>query len=62
DYNPIKHRLAECAHAWPWSSFHRLVKAGVYDARWCCECDHKPVAMPEFDGLHTEGIELAFGE
>jgi len=62
DYNPIKHGLAECAHAWPWSSFHRLVRAGVYDARWYCGCDRNPAAMPDFDGLHTESIELAFGE
>jgi putative transposase len=61
-YNPIKHGLAECAHAWPWSSFHRLVRAGVYDARWCCGCDGDPGPMPHFDGLDTEGIELAFGE
>ena len=61
-YNPIKHGLAQCAHAWPWSSFHRLVRAGVYDARWCCGCDRNPVAMPDFDGLDTDGIELSFGE
>jgi len=61
-YNPIKHGLAKCAHAWPWSSFHRLVRAGAYDARWCCGCDRTPVPMPDFDGLDTEGIELSYGE
>ena len=61
-YNPIKHGLVQCAHAWPWSSFHRLVRAGVYDTRWCCGCDRKRVPLPDFDGLDTGGIELAFGE
>ena len=61
-YNPIKRRLAECAHAWRWSSFHRLVREGTYDAMWCCGCDRRPVPMPNFDGLDTGGIELEFGE
>ena len=29
-YNPIKHNLVENAVDWPWSSFHRWVKKGVY--------------------------------
>jgi hypothetical protein len=42
-YNPIKHGLAECAHAWPWSSFTGLCGraftmpggvAGVTENRW----------------------------
>ena len=65
-YNPIKHGLAECAHAWPWSSFHRLVRCGAYDATWCCGCDGRaPVMVPDSDGLDAEGIEgieAAFGE
>ena len=42
--------------------FHRLVRAGVYDARWCCARHDDPAPMPDFDGLDTDGIELAFGE
>jgi putative transposase len=62
-YNPIKHRLADCAHAWQWSSFHRLVREGAYDPTWCCGCGGRaPVAVPDFGGLDTEGIEAAFGE
>ena len=33
-YNPIKHGRVQCAHDWQWSSFHRLVREKVYDARW----------------------------
>ena len=62
-YNPIKHRLVDCAHAWQWSSFHRLVREGACDPTRCCGCGGRaPVAVPNFDGLDTEGIEAAFGE
>jgi putative transposase len=33
-YNPVKHGLAKAPSDWPWSSFHRWVAAGVYDANW----------------------------
>lgn len=33
-YNPVKHGLAERAVDWEWSSFHRYVKEGFYDADW----------------------------
>jgi putative transposase len=61
-YNPVKHGLARCPDAWRWSSFHRLVREGVYDPKWCCGCDGTPVAVPDFGGLDIEGIEAAFGE
>ncbi len=31
-FNPVKHGLVERVGDWPWSSFHRLVKEGVYPA------------------------------
>jgi putative transposase len=37
-YNPVKHRLAQCPHAWPWSSFGRWVRAGRYAGDWACSC------------------------
>ena len=53
-YNPVRHGLATCPHAWPYSSFARLVRAGRYDARWSCRCDGrrvrpvpKPFSSPE---------------
>ncbi|MBA3059967.1 MAG: transposase [Gammaproteobacteria bacterium] len=33
-YNPVKHRLAASASAWPYSSFDRYVAAGIYPADW----------------------------
>jgi len=34
-YNPLKHQLVEKIVDWPWSSFHRYVKAGMYPCNWC---------------------------
>lgn len=37
-YNPVKHGLVQYPYQWPWSTFHRWVKAGVYSRDWgCCE-------------------------
>ncbi|WP_417707483.1 REP-associated tyrosine transposase [Pseudomonas sp.] len=33
-FNPVKHGLVPRVVDWPWSSFHRLVKEGVYPAHW----------------------------
>lgn len=33
-FNPIKHGYVTRAADWPWSSFHRYVKEGVYDEDW----------------------------
>jgi len=33
-YNPIKHGFVSRAADWPWSSFLRFVKEGVYDIEW----------------------------
>ncbi|WP_137889144.1 transposase [Pseudomonas sp. 2FE] len=33
-WNPVKHGLVARAADWPWSSFHRLVREGVYPADW----------------------------
>lgn len=32
--NPVKHGLVSCVADWPFSSFHRLVKDGVYPVDW----------------------------
>ncbi len=58
----LKPTLQDCPHAWRWSSFHRLVREGVYDADWCCGCDYTPVPLPEFKDMDPDGIETAFGE
>jgi putative transposase len=33
-FNPVKHGYVGGPYAWRWSSFHRWVKAGVYDRCW----------------------------
>jgi hypothetical protein len=33
-FNPVKHGLAERPADWPWSSFHRWVRAGHYSGDW----------------------------
>lgn len=44
-YNPVKHAVASCPHAWPYSSFHRWVRTGQYSRDWYCVCrGEKPKA------------------
>lgn len=33
-YNPVKHGLAVNPADWPYSTFHRFVKEGIYPASW----------------------------
>jgi putative transposase len=33
-WNPRKHRCVSRVRDWPWSSFHRFVRAGDYDIKW----------------------------
>ena len=33
-YNPVKHGLAQSPGEWPYSSFHRFVRQGMYDQNW----------------------------
>jgi len=33
-YNPVKHGLVRSVTDWPWSSFHRCVREGLYSADW----------------------------
>ncbi|WP_133512989.1 REP-associated tyrosine transposase [Candidatus Thiosymbion oneisti] len=35
-YNPVRHGYADCAVKWPWSSFHRYLRNGMYTAEWGC--------------------------
>jgi putative transposase len=37
-YNPVKHGLVSCPHAWAASSFRRWVASGHYDGSWGCCC------------------------
>jgi putative transposase len=33
-YNPVKHKLTACVNDWPYSTFHRFVKQGIYTKTW----------------------------
>lgn len=40
-YNPVKHELVQKVRDWEWSSFHRYVRLGLYDADWGSEMREK---------------------
>jgi putative transposase len=50
-WNPVKHGLATCPHAWPFSTFHRLVQANLYERDWLCTCDGCSATPPTFADL-----------
>ena len=33
-WNPVKHRIVDSVHEWPYSTFHRYVARGVYPEKW----------------------------
>ncbi len=45
--NPVKHRLVTSVGDWPYSSFHRMVKLGVYPEDWAGD-------VTELDGSFGE--------
>jgi len=61
-YNPIKHSYVRCAHAWEWSSFHKLARENIYEPSWCCSCGGRAVKEPDFTDMDVENIESTFGE
>jgi putative transposase len=52
-YNPVKHGYVTCPCDWPYSSFHRLVKDGIYPANWGC-VEHGPL---DFADLKETAME-----
>lgn len=54
-YNPVKHSLVSCPHAWPFSSFHQWVKDGYYNEDWQCVCDGRRPIMPDFGPITVVG-------
>lgn len=44
-YNPVKHGLVNKAGDWPWSSFHRYVRMGLYDPGWGEEMEDRMMSM-----------------
>jgi putative transposase len=56
-WNPVKHGLAACPHAWPHSTFDKWVRRSVYEPTWCCACEGRVVRAPSFEGLNVEAME-----
>jgi len=50
-FNPVKHGYVRCPHQWPYSSFHRWVREGVYRSDWCCVCENRRPCIPDFTEL-----------
>ncbi len=56
-YNPVKHGLASCPHAWVQSSFHRWVAEGGYQQDWACCCDGRAAEPIRFDWADERYLE-----
>jgi putative transposase len=39
-FNPVKHGLVARVKDWPHSSFHRMVRLGIYPADWAGDESH----------------------
>jgi putative transposase len=52
-YNPVKHGLVRCPRDWPYSTFHRWMKLGVYQPDWGC-LDLRPMAFRNLDEMAME--------
>jgi putative transposase len=50
-YNPVKHGLATCPHAWPYSSFRKWVGREVYPPDWACVCGGRTWQVPDWSDL-----------
>jgi putative transposase len=53
-HNPVKHALAACPHLWPYSSFRRWVRNGLYPEDWGCCCGGRLPILP--DMAHLDGV------
>ena len=56
-YNPVRHGLAACPHAWPYSSFDRCRRAGFYEDDWLCTCAGRAATPPDFAHLPLRDME-----
>jgi putative transposase len=56
-YNPVKHGLATCPHAWPHSSFPKWVGRDACASDWKCVCDGRHVEPPDFSNFDELAME-----
>src|SRR3989338_6519738 len=69
-WNPVKHGHVKCVADWPYSSFHRYVKAGIYPPDWVGRvnqrlagdvCQLSRMAM-QSQPAEVQGNKVEFGE
>ena len=51
-YNPVKHGLVTVPRDWPWSTFHRFMRAGIYSPSWGSE----EIPIPDGVGHEWGGL------
>ena len=51
-YNPVKHGLVQRVCDWPYSTFHRLARSGIYPIDWAGGMEDKRRGLT--DGKHAE--------
>lgn len=56
-FNPVKHGLVECPHAWPHSNFERWVQVGHYANDSSCWCEGRTPKKPSFETLKHAAME-----
>lgn len=56
-FNPVKHGLVTCPHRWPYSTFGKWVKRGLYSSDWMCVCGGRPVEPPSFERISELDLE-----
>jgi putative transposase len=47
NFDPVKHGHAARVRDWPFSSFHRMVRLGVYPADWAGDATEPPGGFGE---------------
>ncbi|TAK61525.1 transposase [Methylobacter sp.] len=52
-YNPVKHGLVKSPRDWPYSTFHRWVKRGVYNSDWGCSLE-EPLDFSDIISIANE--------
>ncbi len=56
-YNPVKHGLVSCPHAWPHSTFGDRVRRRAYGGDWLCVCRVPEREPARFDDLDETAME-----
>ena len=51
-YNPVKHGLVQSVCDWPYSTFHRFVRSGIYPIDWAGGMEDKRRRLT--DSRHAE--------